>query len=256
MEFWVSVKECVGVCGFPQAESNARKKLEDLVCGRSELRRKRAGTKAFEYHISVLPPEVRAELLATRGLIETSSGLITLPQEPERVAADDLDRQRLWSAWEKATGEQRLHAERRTKAAALVAELMASGVGNRKAITLAARQLQISEGTLRNLYYKVKDFSPDLWGPVLLDRRVREKRVTGRSAEISDDAWQFFLGDYLRNEAPFFSKCYERLEIAAETHGWTIPAERTLRRKLEREVDPRIVVATREGENALAQMHP
>lgn len=165
MEFWVSVKECVGVCGFPQAESNARKKLEDLVCGRSELRRKRAGTKAFEYHISVLPPEVRAELLATRGLIETSSGLITLPQEPERVAADDLDRQRLWSAWEKATGEQRLHAERRTKAAALVAELMASGVGNRKAITLAAKQLQISEGTLRNLYYKVKDFSPDLWGP-------------------------------------------------------------------------------------------
>lgn len=108
------------------------------------------------------------------------------------MAADDLDRQRLWSAREKATGEQRLHAERRTKAAALVAELMASGVGNRKAITLAAKQLQISEGTLRNLYYKVKDFSPDLWGPVLLDRRVREKRVTGRSAEISDDARQFF----------------------------------------------------------------
>lgn len=87
MDFWVAVKECIGVCGFPQAESNARKKLEDLVCGRSELRRKRAGTKAFEYHISVLPPEVRAELLAGRGLIETSSGLITLPQEPERVAA-------------------------------------------------------------------------------------------------------------------------------------------------------------------------
>lgn len=68
------------------------------MAGRSELRRKRAGTKAFEYHISVLPPEVRAELLAGRGLIETSSGLITLPREPERVAADDLDRQRLWSA--------------------------------------------------------------------------------------------------------------------------------------------------------------
>ena len=38
--------------------------------------------------------EVRAELLATRGLIETSSGLITLPQEPERVAADDPRRPR------------------------------------------------------------------------------------------------------------------------------------------------------------------
>ena len=39
MEFWVSVKECVGVCGFPQAESNARKKLEDLVCGRKRAAR-------------------------------------------------------------------------------------------------------------------------------------------------------------------------------------------------------------------------
>lgn len=256
MDFWVTAKECVGICSFPNAEKNVRKHLESFVSGRSELRRKRAGTKAFEYHISVLPPEVRAELLAARGLIETSSGLITLPQEPERVAADDLERQRLWSAWEKATGEQRLHAERRTKAAALVAELMASGIGNRKAITLAAKQLQISEGTLRNLYYKVKDHSPDLWGPVLLDRRVREKRQTGRTADISEDAWQFFLGDYLRNEAPFFSKSYERLEKAADAHGWIIPAERTLRRKLEREVDPRIVVATREGENALAQMYP
>ncbi|SHG65574.1 Mu DNA-binding domain-containing protein [Pantoea sesami] len=256
MDFWVSVKECIGVCGFPQAESNARKKLDDLVCGRNELRRKRSGTKAFEYHISVLPPEVRAELLAGRGVIETSSGLIKLPQEHKREASDDLDRQLLWSAWEKATDQQRHHAERRTKAAGLVAELIASGIGHRKAITLAAKQLQISEGTLRNLYYKVKDYRPDLWGPVLLDRRVREKRPTGRTADISEDAWQFFLGDYLRNEAPFFSKCYERLERAAEANGWIIPAERTLRRKLEREVDARIVVSTREGENALAQMYP
>ncbi|WP_038163634.1 transposase domain-containing protein, partial [Trabulsiella guamensis] len=158
--------------------------------------------------------------------------------------------------WESANGEQRLHAERRVKAAALVAELMASGIGNRKAIKLAAKQLQISEGTIRNLYYRVKDYSPDLWNCVLLDKRLREKCDSGRTAYITDDAWQFFLGDYLRNEAPFFSKSYERLELAAAAHGWTIPAERTLRRKLEREVDPRIIVATREGENALAQMYP
>ncbi|KFB98097.1 bacteriophage Mu DNA-binding protein, partial [Trabulsiella guamensis ATCC 49490] len=82
---------------MPNTEPGIRNRFETLVAGRSELRRKRAGTKAFEYHISVLPPEVRAELLASRGLIETSSGLITLPQEPSRIAADDLERQRLWS---------------------------------------------------------------------------------------------------------------------------------------------------------------
>ncbi|KFC04540.1 bacteriophage Mu DNA-binding protein, partial [Trabulsiella guamensis ATCC 49490] len=102
MELWVSVKECTGAYGFPVSETNVRNKLENMVRGRSELRRIRAGTKAFEYHISVLPPEVRAELLASRGLFETSSGLITLPQEPSRIAADDLERQRLWSCWESA----------------------------------------------------------------------------------------------------------------------------------------------------------
>ncbi|TCC68528.1 transposase, partial [Citrobacter braakii] len=101
---WVCAIEVTGIAGLPSTTRRTRDALEKLVMGRTELRRKRAGTKAFEYHISVLPPEVRAELLATRGLIETSSGLITLPREPERVAADDLDRQRLWSAWEKATG--------------------------------------------------------------------------------------------------------------------------------------------------------
>ncbi|KFC05292.1 bacteriophage Mu DNA-binding protein, partial [Trabulsiella guamensis ATCC 49490] len=96
-DIWVTVKECSGLDSFPLDTSNIWRRLEKLSAGRSELRRKRAGTKAFEYHISVLPPEVRAELLASRGLIETSSGLITLPQEPSRIAADDLERQRLWS---------------------------------------------------------------------------------------------------------------------------------------------------------------
>ena len=44
MDFWVTAKECVGICSFPNAEKNVRKHLESFVSGRSELRRKRACT--------------------------------------------------------------------------------------------------------------------------------------------------------------------------------------------------------------------
>lgn len=255
-EIWLTVKECVGVSGFPVGESNIRKRLESLVAGRAELRRKREKSKAFEYHISVLPPDVRAEVLASRGLIETSAGTVQLPQQQRVDSVEDHERRQLAEHWERATTEQRLCAERRVKAAALVAELISSGLTNRLALITAAHKLSISEGSLRNIFYKVNGHARDLWGPLLLDRRLREKRPSGREAEMCDDAWQFFLGDYLRPEGPCFSKSYELLEKAAIEHGWTLPSERTLRRRLERDVDQRIVVATREGENALARMFP
>ncbi|HFS8942384.1 TPA: transposase domain-containing protein [Enterobacter roggenkampii] len=255
---WICANELAGVAGLPTTPRRTRDTLEKLVAGRSELRRKREGTKAFEYHISALPPQVRAEFLSTRGFIETGAGLIVLPEKRKQSAnsVEEIERQQLWQHWEKASNEQRLRAEHRAKSVALVAELLDSGLTLRLAMTTAAHKLQMSEGSLRNLYYRVQNRSRDLWAPVLLDRRLREKRKTNREAPMSDDAWQFFLGDYLRPEEPCFSKSYELLQIAAREHGWVIPSERTLRRRLDRDVDQRVVVATRKGDNALARMFP
>ncbi|EAV2253206.1 transposase [Salmonella enterica] len=253
---WVTISELHGIKNLPSSRYGIQKLLEKQAAGRTELRRKRERTKAFEYHISILPPDVRAELLASLGLIETSTGVVTLPEKQQTATAADLERRQLWEHWDRASTEQRLRSEHRVKAAALVAELISSGLTNRLALTLAAQKLQMSEGSLRNIFYRVQGYSRDLWPPLLLDRRLREKRPSGREAEMCDDAWQFFLGDYLRPEEPCFSKSYELLEKAAIEHGWTIPSERTLRRRLERDVDQRIVVATRQGENALARMFP
>lgn len=255
-DIWVTVKECLGVEALPSTLPGVRNRLESLVAGRTELRRKREKSKAFEYHISVLPPDVRAELLAARGLVETTAGAVQLPQQKAAATLEDHERVQLSQHWERASNEQRLCAERRVKAAALVAELIASGLTNRLALVTAANKLEISEGSLRNIFYKVNGRARDLWGPLLLDRRLREKRSTGREVEMCEDAWQFFLGDYLRPEEPCFSKSYELLQLAAREHGWKIPSERTLRRRLDRDVDQRVVVATRKGENALAQMFP
>ncbi|WP_353613036.1 transposase domain-containing protein [Mangrovibacter phragmitis] len=255
---WVSANEVAGIAGLPTTPRRTRDTLERMVAGRTELRRKREGSKAFEYHISALPPQVRAEFLTSKGLIETGVGLITLPENNKKTvaSAESFERQKLWQHWEKASNEQRLRAEHRAKAVALVAELQDSGLTLRLAMATAAKKLQMSEGSLRNLYYRVQNRSRDLWAPVLLDRRLREKRKTNREAPISEDAWQFFLGDYLRPEEPCFTKSYELLVIAAREYGWEIPSERTLRRRVEREVDVRVIVATRKGDNALARMFP
>ncbi|HCR2154493.1 TPA: Mu transposase C-terminal domain-containing protein [Enterobacter asburiae] len=255
---FVTVNELVGVPGLPTTLQGLRYSLKKCADNSPELVRKRAGSKAFEYHISVLPPEVRAELLSSKGMVETSSGVIDLPlrRNANTAAVDNFERQQLWQHWELATNEQRLRAEQRAKAVTLLVELVDSGLSLRLAMRTAAHKLQMSEGSLRNLYYRVQSRSRDLWAPVLLDRRLREKCKTSREAPISEEAWQFFLGDYLRPEEPCFTKSYELLVIAAREYDWEIPSERTLRRRVEREIDARVLVATRKGDNALARMFP
>lgn len=52
---WVTVQECMGAPGFPSTAPSVRKRLDDLSKGHASLRRKREGTKATEYHVSLLP---------------------------------------------------------------------------------------------------------------------------------------------------------------------------------------------------------
>ncbi|EDN6659388.1 DDE-type integrase/transposase/recombinase [Salmonella enterica] len=61
---WVTAKECAGVKGFPSAEKNIRIRLERATEQNPEWRRKRAGSKAFEYHIDCLPVDAQKVLRA------------------------------------------------------------------------------------------------------------------------------------------------------------------------------------------------
>lgn len=57
---WVTVQECMGLPGFPTTAPAMRKRLDDLSAGKEDLKRKRSGGKAFEYHVSVLPKYAQA----------------------------------------------------------------------------------------------------------------------------------------------------------------------------------------------------
>lgn len=59
---WFTVHECVGIPGFPTGVSNVRNKLEKLADGLDNVRRRREGSKAIEYHYSILPEMSRRYL--------------------------------------------------------------------------------------------------------------------------------------------------------------------------------------------------
>ncbi|BBV67817.1 hypothetical protein STW0522KLE44_42050 [Klebsiella sp. STW0522-44] len=56
---WVTAKEVAGLPDMPTTPRRARDMLDKATNDRPELRRKRQGTKATEYHISVLPPAAK-----------------------------------------------------------------------------------------------------------------------------------------------------------------------------------------------------
>lgn len=62
MNIWLTAKESVGLPGLPSMEHNIRNGLNKRAGESPELRRRRAGSKAFEYHIDCLPVEAQEVL--------------------------------------------------------------------------------------------------------------------------------------------------------------------------------------------------
>ncbi|EPB2226488.1 DNA-binding protein, partial [Klebsiella pneumoniae] len=59
---WSTVAELTGCNGMPATERGCRKYLDNLAAKVPDVRRKRVGTKAFEYHIDFLPANTQEEI--------------------------------------------------------------------------------------------------------------------------------------------------------------------------------------------------
>ncbi|HGG3381522.1 TPA: hypothetical protein ACJFZB_002915 [Salmonella enterica subsp. enterica serovar Stanley] len=53
-DLWLTPQECVGKYGFPTTPTNVRNQLNKLTEDKPEFKRKREGTKAYEYNITAL----------------------------------------------------------------------------------------------------------------------------------------------------------------------------------------------------------
>lgn len=250
IDLWVTVQDCCGVAGLPAGAQNVRRKLEGFVAGNESLTRKRSGSKAVEFNVSAFPAQIRAEVLLRHNRVETSAGLIRLPEKQV-----DPVRQSLWKAWERAGDAQRQQAQERVKAVILMTELVKSGLGVRASAALAARQLDLSENTLRKWYGRVQKYPRSDWGPALIDTRIQAGTACVRKANFDEEAWEWIKADYLRLEQPSLTSCYIRLEKQAKETGWAIPSYDTVSRRI-KDIPIEARVLLREGEYALSQLYP
>lgn len=95
---WVTTQECLGIPGFPGTPANVRKKLDLLALGNPSLKRKREGTKAYEYHVSLLPAISQAYF---------GSGVENPPQ-PQQTEIEGQETEFWWNAIYRALSKEEL----------------------------------------------------------------------------------------------------------------------------------------------------
>lgn len=241
---FLSPSEIVGL-GCPALPSTERGLLTLIERhnwrGDARRIRPRAGRGGgWEYHLTLLPSETQARYAARKAA--------ALAVE-ETAAA----REALWSRYESLNEGIRNKAEHRLTVMHQLAELQAGGMQTSLAVTLIARRAKLSPATVWNWLKALHGVSRADWLPALAPRHV------GRTAteECDPRAWDFLKADYLRPEQPSFTACFRRMAEAAEQHGWApIPSEKTLSRRLEREVPRGARTLARGGRSVAERIYP
>lgn len=251
-QFFTSLElEALGLPGLPKTkrEINKRASLERWALqvddnGQPRARKASGRGGGLEYHVSLLPDAAKAELVRR--------GLAWMPANDEDAVA--IARQAHgWAWYERQSGAVKAEAEKRAAILDLFDGLVAAGMGRTAAATATHQATKVSVTTVYNYLELVKGVRRADYLPALAPRR----KGGGKEAEVDDGAWHYLKSEYLRPERPTFSSCYyQTVKYYAAPRGIALPNEKTLLRKLQREVDPRVIVAMREGMDAVRNMVP
>ncbi len=207
------------------------------------LVRKRAGRGGGqEYHVSLLPTAARARLLTVDEQREAEA-----PAAANTGAASEA-----WQRYERLTDKQKRTAHDRATIMDQVAALEAGGTTRSSAIAHVARRNEVGSSTLRGWFTLVEGVPRTDWPAFVAPRYV------GRTAtaECSQEAWDMLVTLYLRSSKAPFSTCYHRVAEAAEKHGWIVPPERTLKRRLDKEIPRTQQILARKGPEAFERTKP
>lgn len=225
------------------AEENWALKVDAAGMPLAQPRQGRGG--GLEYHHSLLPAAARAELIR-RGITMETAGDAANDEGPGR-------RSTLWAWFEGQSAKVKADAQHRAGVIEHFEQFQRAGMSRTMAAAAAADISSTSVATIWNWLKLIEGIDPADRLPHLAPRR----QGGGAEAEIDDVAWAMLKSDYLRPEKPTFSSCYWRMRKQyAEPRGLKVPHERTLLRKLEREVDGRLIIAKRNGMEALRQTLP
>ncbi|PTP90118.1 transposase domain-containing protein [Vibrio splendidus] len=244
---WLSAQELVDIGGLPNSVQGIhyKAKVENW-----DFRSREGKGGGKEYYLNSLPEPVRAAIILKHGYIEVQGNYFPIAKQEEL----NYCREALWAKWEAATSKQQEKATKKVTIVQAVTNLVKTGITASNAFIVVAKELGSSNGTVRRTYYDAIPYESEDWGPALLPKH-RERREY-LDAEFTPAAWDYFLADFLRPEKPTRAACYLRLIEAAKEHGWSVPSESSLSRKIERDLTKTQIVYARDGERAVADMYP
>lgn len=209
--------------------------------GGEPLARRRSGKGGgWEYNSQLFPVRAQAEVLKRQQVA------------PVPAAEDDRDAN-AWEWFDGLTAKQRATAEAKLATLHQVEKLIAGQVQKNTAVSEIARETGKSARTIWSWYKLVDGVARANWLPALGPKHRGRTVVT----ECDPRAWDYLKSDYLRPEAPNFAACVRRAREAAAAEGWgDIPADKTLRRKLDAEVSHSVQVLARQGLDQLKTHYP
>lgn len=194
------------------------------------------GGEAPAVDLDILPENTQIAYLVSRNGRQNGS----------RPANSDL-----WASFARKPPAARQTAERRLAAVRRDRELRRGGLSKAE----AERRLQAESGvtpqTLRAWRKRIEGVPEADWLPAL----APAWKAGGRAAACSDEAWDFFLADYARRNAPWLSMPYERTKREAARRGWAWPSYDTIRRRW-RAIPEAERVFLCQGQKALETLYP
>lgn len=215
----------------------------------ARTRRGRGGA-ATEYHLSVLPAQASTALVR--------KGLAGDPApRPAGVAANDgseaTAQGQLWNWFGLQSAAVKAEAAARLTMIDEIGALEGSGLTRSAALATVAAHHGAAASTVWSWLTLVAGADRADRLPLLAPQR----KGGGKTAEVDDGAWTFLLSDYLRPERPTFASCYWRcLREYCGPNGLELPHQKTLARKLEREVPANVVTLKRHGVDSLRNTVP
>lgn len=203
--------------------------------------RKQGG--GVEYHYSLLPARAQSQLLVVSAV---------QPEAQPAAAKRSLSASDMWAWFDRQTDKVKGKAQERLAILTLVEAMARNGQRKEIAVALIAAEKGVAGSSVWGWYKRVAGQDRDDWLPFLADQYVGRQV----SAEFDDDAWEAFKADFLRLSPRPLSACYRDLKLLAARKGWAIPSEKSVARRVERDIHPTVLVLTREGPEALKRMYP
>lgn len=238
MTEWVSTAAVADVaksmnCGVPTSNWGIRKR----ATADGWVTRKRQGRGGgYEYHLASLPAPIREALMT---------------QEHE-LPPPKKKRDEIWARFDRCPDSAKQAAQERLHVLNDVDALMDAGMSRSGAVAQAADDHGV---TRRSIYRWLKAVDG-------LDRADRlpalapSYKGSSRRRRMPPEAWEWIKADWLRQEQPCITACYERLQIEADRRGWEIPSKATVARRIKSDIPRLVRVFCREGEKGLKRVYP